>query len=943
MLALPPGYASPIFPPAGIAVAASFVVGKKSLPWIFVGSLLLNLWVDYSSGKQITAIGTQVAMIIAFASMLQAAAGGWALRRVIGYPALFDNRRDILRFLLLAPVICLTSATLSVSGLWALGFVDSASYLSNWASWWFGDTFGVIVLFPLTMMVIGEPRELWRSRIRTIAYPILVVLITGLAAIYFLQNAAFTTARQSQQDNFDYQTREIVLRVEQRLQIYEQVLRSVRGLYLSSYDVDRTEFHHYVSSLNLEKHYPGIQGVGFSLVIPPEEKAKHVTAIRGEGFPEYDIRPDGKRELYSAIVYIAPYSGRNLRAIGYDMFSEPTRRAAMERARDRSEPALSGKVKLIQENGQDEQAGCLMYLPVYRQGHMHATPEQRRANIVGWVYAAFRMDDLMQGILGEQINNIDLAIYDGTSASPETLMYHSQPRRDSQEPRFQSTQAVKIAGHVWTIRLQSLPLFDAGIDTGKVTVIRLSGLLMMLLLSMLVWQLASGRAQAVKWAQDMTSELRKSEEQLKQAQSIAHVGSWERDFASGSVVCSDEMYRVLELDPARHSLTIDTLMKCVHPDDLAHVSKALSESTHRRAYSLEYRLLFSDGRIKHVHHQGENVYNSLGQVIRCSGTLQDITTRKESEELLQQSYEEIEDLYNHAPCGYHSLDKDGEISRINDTELSWLGYSRDEVMGKKKWDDFISPASKKIFDENYPKLVDRGYLSDLEFDFIRKDGTMFTGLINAVAIYDTDGNFVRSRTTLFDITERKHSEEVIRNLAFYDSLTQLPNRRLLHDRLVQAMATSNRSGLHGALMFLDLDNFKPLNDNYGHAVGDQLLIEVARRINSCVRATDTVSRFGGDEFVVLLSELNADEAESVRQAELVAGKIRMALAEPYLLQAPPEATIQNSVEHHCTCSVGIALFIDHQVSPDELLKRADHAMYEAKESGRNQIRLYRSL
>jgi diguanylate cyclase (GGDEF)-like protein/PAS domain S-box-containing protein len=816
-LALPPGYASPIFPPAGIAVAATFIGGKKSLPGIFIASLLLNLWVDYSSGREITAAGTEAALVIAFASMLQAAAGGWVLRRVFGYPALFDNRRDILHFLLLVPVICLTSATLSVSGLWALGLVESTSFLSNWASWWLGDSFGVIVLFPLTMMVAGEPRDLWRIRIRTIAYPMVVVLTVGLGAIYFLQNAAFNTARQLQQENFDYQTREIVLRIEQRLRIYEQALRSVKGLYLASKQVERGEFQSYVNSLGLEKHYPGMQGLGFSLAISPNEKAAHIAAIREQGLVDYDIHPKGDREFYTTIVYLEPFSGSNLGAIGYDMFSERTRRAAMEQARDHDMSALSGKVQLLQDIGSNRLSGCLMYLPVYQPGSKHYTPELREAHIHGWVYAAFNMNDLMEGILGEQVNNIDLAIYDGLQIHDEALMFHSRPASASSQPLFHSTQYVKIAGRDWAIRLQSLPAFDAGIDTGKVAVIRLSGILLMLLLSMLVWQLAFGRAQAVKWAEDMTSELRKNEKQLKQA------------------------------------------------------------------------------------------------------------------------LKEIEDLYNNAPCGYHSLDKDGMIRRINDTELTWLGYTRDEVVGRMKWADLVSPESKKAFEENFPIFIRRGYLSDMEFDVIRKDGTVFTGLIHATAIYDAEGNYLMSRSTLFDITDRKHSERVIQNLAFYDSLTQLANRRLLNDRLYQAMAASNRSGLYGALMFLDLDNFKPLNDNYGHHVGDLLLIEVANRIKSCVRATDTVSRFGGDEFVVLLSELDADEKESTQLAKLLAEKLRIKLAEPYILAAPMADS--SPVQHHSTCSIGVTLFVNNQDTVDEIIKRADQAMYEAKESGRNQIRV----
>jgi diguanylate cyclase (GGDEF)-like protein len=199
------------------------------------------------------------------------------------------------------------------------------------------------------------------------------------------------------------------------------------------------------------------------------------------------------------------------------------------------------------------------------------------------------------------------------------------------------------------------------------------------------------------------------------------------------------------------------------------------------------------------------------------------------------------------------------------------------------------------------------------------------------------GGFV---TIYIDITERKNMEEQVRHLAFYDALTNLPNRRLLDDRLSLTMAASKRSGSYGALMFLDLDNFKPLNDAHGHVVGDLLLVEVAKRLKGCIRETDTVARFGGDEFVVMLNELNPDKAMSIRQAEVIAEKIRNRLADPYLLSVRRAGQAATIVEHLCTVSIGVSLFINHEAAQDDILKWADAAMYQAKDAGRNLIRFY---
>lgn len=652
MLALPPGYSSPIFPPAGIAVAAAFIGGKKALPWIFLGSLLLNLWVDYSNDQIIGTIGFTVAAIIAIASMLQAAAGGWGLRRVIAYPAVFNNLRDGLRFLLLAPVICVTSASLSVSGLWAFGVLDTASSAANWVSWWVGDTLGVLVMFPLVMIVAGGPRALWQSRVLTIAVPILLVLSSGLAAIYFLQNAAINSARQIQLDNFNYQGREISLRIEQRLAAYEQVLRGVRGLYVASKHVERNEFRDYVSILDLAEKYPGIQGVGFSLIIPPQKKGSHIDAVRKEGFPDYTLHPQGERELYTSIIYLEPFAGRNVSALGYDMYSEAVRRSAMERARDLDQSTVSGKVRLVQENDQDVQSGFLMYVPVYRSGKSHETVADRRANIIGWVYAPFRMNDLMHGILGEQVHNFDLEIFDGADVSPATLMYdNSSGQSHDSTTLFHSTRRIEILGRIWTIKLHSLPLFEAKIDTGRVTLIRVSGLLMSLLLSLLVWQLASGRVRALKLAQDMTSELRKNEEQLKEAQRMAHIGSWELDLRSNALTWSDEIYRIFEIDPASFDASYDAFLNVVHPEDRSQVDSAYAESVEaRKPYSIEHRLLFPDGRVKFVHEKGETLYDAEGRAFRSIGTVQDITEQKMTQERIERMahYDTLTNLPNRA-------------------------------------------------------------------------------------------------------------------------------------------------------------------------------------------------------------------------------------------------------------------------------------------------------
>jgi diguanylate cyclase (GGDEF)-like protein len=204
-------------------------------------------------------------------------------------------------------------------------------------------------------------------------------------------------------------------------------------------------------------------------------------------------------------------------------------------------------------------------------------------------------------------------------------------------------------------------------------------------------------------------------------------------------------------------------------------------------------------------------------------------------------------------------------------------------------------------------------------------------------------NHTRVAVIGVDISERKAIEARVHHLAFYDALTDLPNRRLLDDRLRQSFAAGKRSGNFSAMIFLDLDNFKPLNDKHGHGLGDLLLKEVAKRLTNCVREVDTVARFGGDEFVVLLGELNESRSASTEQVRGVAEKIRTSLEATYQLRVVSSDGSQGcTVEHHCSASMGVVVFSSEQSNPEEILKWADAAMYQAKDAGRNTIRFVKA-
>jgi diguanylate cyclase (GGDEF)-like protein/PAS domain S-box-containing protein len=327
------------------------------------------------------------------------------------------------------------------------------------------------------------------------------------------------------------------------------------------------------------------------------------------------------------------------------------------------------------------------------------------------------------------------------------------------------------------------------------------------------------------------------------------------------------------------------------------------------------------------------------QVIYC--VWRDITERKGIEEKLQRQNNALSAIIEHFPGGISMVDANLRLTAHNKQFRSLLDLP-DALFDKPdlNFEDIVRyNAMRGEYGPGDPErqvaeIVARARaFAPHGMERVRPNGVALD--IRGMPL--PGGGFV---TIYIDITERKRMEEQVRHLAFYDVLTSLPNRRLLDDRLAQTMAASKRSGLYGALMFLDLDNFKPLNDAHGHVVGDLLLIEVAKRLRSCIREVDTVARFGGDEFVVMLSELNEDKATSMLRTEAVAEKIRVRLSEPYLLSVRREGQGEATVEHLCTVSIGVSLFINHEASQDEILKWADAAMYQAKDAGRNLIRFH---
>jgi len=538
--------------------------------------------------------------------------------------------------------------------------------------------------------------------------------------------------------------------------------------------------------------------------------------------------------------------------------------------------------------------------------------------------------------------------------------------------------------------------------------------------------------------------LKASERLLERTASVAKVGGWEFDVATRAITWTLETQKIHEVAPD-YQPTLDSAVAFYPPEARPILEAAIQLAMESGpSWDLELPLITAQGNAIWVRACGEVEYAESGQAIKLIGTVQDITERKLLETELGTISRQYQDLYDHAPCGYHSLDSQGRFIHINQVALSWLGCDRDEVLGKLKITDFFDEAGQARFAEHFPILMEQGHVGPVEFNLLGRHGLTRRVSIIATAVKSEDGRFLMSRTVMYDVTElfntrqqlrqvnreqetmldndmvgiaklkdrritwrnralerifgyepggllgqptavlypstesheafgreayplltsgqrfrrqwemcrsngdpiwidlngmaldesggntlwllqdiseMKQYQSQVEHIAFHDNLTKLPNRLLLSDRMRQAFAFNERMNTLAAVCYLDLNGFKPVNDQYGHEVGDQLLQEIAQRLLSAVRATDTVARLGGDEFVLLLTALQKpDEAEEVLL------RARASLEKPWKI--PQGDFIQISA------SFGMAFHPQDGKLPAQLLKLADEAMYEAKRQGK---------
>lgn len=533
---------------------------------------------------------------------------------------------------------------------------------------------------------------------------------------------------------------------------------------------------------------------------------------------------------------------------------------------------------------------------------------------------------------------------------------------------------------------------------------------------------------------------------LQRAGRIAGIGGWRVDLTSGTVEWSEQTCRILDA-PLGFRPTLDYATSMYTAASRPVIERLLGEAVaNGTPWDVELQMLTATGRLIWTRSVGE-VEMKDGRAVALAGAFQDTSARKAAEAEHLAAVELTRNFYDNAPCGYYSLGPDRTILRVNDRLLTWLGRTRDQVLGRAKPTDFMTPDSLPPAREAFTVLMRDGEVSDLHCELLPVNGRTRHVSISATAIFDEAGAFIQSRSVMFDITdlvrvreeatklaadqtvmldndligiiklserrivwanramhrmfgfaegelvgqlarigyrddssfqalgataypllaagetfkteiemarkdgssiwismnatalsgpagetmwmmadisESKHHAQEIERIAYLDALTGLPNRLLLTDRLRQTLASAERNRSKVAVCYLDLDGFKAVNDRFGHAAGDALLVEVAGRLLGCIRANDTVCRLGGDEFVMVLADIDGGaELDGVLQ------RVLASVAE--LVE------LQQGIAAHVTASIGVAVFPDDSEEKGILLRKADHAMYVAKSLGKSRF------
>ena len=608
--------------------------------------------------------------------------------------------------------------------------------------------------------------------------------------------------------------------------------------------------------------------------------------------------------------YVAPLAG-NERAIGFDQLNDAKQGPEARRARDSGQLTLAGPLDLVQGG-----LGIVGRLPIFLDG------SEGRGLFWGLISVVIRFPQGLSGAHLEQLQTSGLH-YELWRVHPVTQK-KQVIAATTQEPLDNPTEHnLSLPNGTWTLSVAPIAGWGSSADIAIKSAIAVLLSLLLAYATKLFVELNQNRAGQEALVADKTRGMAASQAKLQATLDaipdlileVALDGTFS-DYRAPRAAANYPPaefflhHNATQVLPAEAALALLTALR------------QADEGGHSEGQEL---FLDQPGGRKWYEISVSRKQGGIGDEAAFIVLARDITQRKQAETDLRVSATAF-----NSQLGMAITDVNEHILRINQAFTDITGYTEEEVVGKTL--GFLdSGRHESAFYEDILHTVRNTSAWRGEIWNRRKDGAIFPSQCTMTAVRADDGSVSHYINSLTDVTQMKASQEEINKLAFYDPLTGLPNRRMLLDRLRLAMAESSRTGRIGALQFIDLDNFKTLNDTLGHDMGDLLLQQVGQRLKQCMREGDTVARLGGDEFVVMLKDLSTDILDAISQAEIVGGKILSAVGEPYRLAG---------LEYQITPSIGITHFRGFEATIDDLLKQADLAMYQAKAMGRNAMQFF---
>lgn len=931
---IPPGYASPLWPPAGIALAALFIGGRYLWPGVWLGAAFSNFLATIDFSGHLTAATVASSFAIGAGSTLQALAATALVRTYIepGLPKL-DSPSTILKFFaLVGPVACLIAPSVGIVALYSLDLMSSAQLWLSWRNWWVGDSLGVMIVAPLLFCYFGRPRALWQARRLSVALPLLGTLLA--LVLVFLQ--VFQAERARIQLAFDSRAGEIQrLLVEYSVDVIDSTL-ALRDVFLASSDVGRAEFS--VFSQGILQRHPEIQALEWLPRVAQADLPAFEQAIRAEGFPGFQvIERDSAGQLvkaaarseYFPIMFVEPMAG-NEKAFGFDSISNPLSREAKNLARASGKPSASQKLSLMQRG--DADPGILVSIPVRRQ-----SANGDALDIAGFVSAIILPAKMVEIVTqGLNIDALGIVIDDLSAPAGQTSLF-VKPVRNPVSLNYELRnwqRSFPFVDRNWQITISPDSRFIGEQGSSLPLITLIGGLCFTSLLSILLLIISGRTASVQALVEERTQALADAVAELEASANIAK----ESELKLRTIVDSEpECVKLLARDGSLLQMNRAGL-DMIEADSFEQAQRVNLENMvlpkYREAFqkltrrvfagasgTLEFEIVGLKGGQRWLDTHAVPMRDGEGNITALLGLTRDITERKQAEEHLKLAAR----VFSEAHEGILITDAAAIIIDVNPTFCEITGYSRAEVIGRNPSMLQSGKYGSDFYRDMWQALREAQHWQG-ELWNRKKNGELYAEWLTVSALCDADGNVTHYIGLFSDVTHAKQQQQLLELFAHYDPLTRLPNRILFADRLNQAIAHSKREKSLLAICFLDLDGFKPVNDQFGHDVGDRVLVEVAERIKNAIREEDSVSRHGGDEFALLLGDL-----ESVEQCEQAILRIHRAIAQPYVIDDQPISVGASS---------GFTLYPLDDADADTLLRHADHAMYQAKLAGKNRCQLF---